>query len=177
MTEYATLTDKNTVCFERLLPGPLERVWSYITVSEKRAKWFAAGEMDLRVGGTVKLVFNNSGLSPRYEAAPPERADKECGGSAHESTITALEIPHLLTMTFGGSGPDASEVTFELTEKGKGVLLTLTHRRIPNREQVVGYSGGWHTHLEIMEAVLNGEVPPPFWSTWKRINEHYESVA
>ena len=32
----ATLVDGSTIRFQRLLPGPVERVWSYLTDSEKR---------------------------------------------------------------------------------------------------------------------------------------------
>ena len=37
MNDYGELLDENTVRFERLLPGPIERVWSYLTEGEKRA--------------------------------------------------------------------------------------------------------------------------------------------
>jgi uncharacterized protein YndB with AHSA1/START domain len=39
----ATLIEPGTVKMERLLPGPVERVWAYITESDKRAKWLCAG--------------------------------------------------------------------------------------------------------------------------------------
>ena len=54
MTDTAdrgTITEAGTIRFERLLPGPIERVWAYLTESDKRAKWLAAGDMDLRPGG------------------------------------------------------------------------------------------------------------------------------
>ena len=38
-----TSTEPGTVRLERLLPGPIERVWAYLTESAKRATWFAAG--------------------------------------------------------------------------------------------------------------------------------------
>ena len=46
-----TLVEPGTVKVERLLPGPVERAWAYIVESDKRAKWLAAGEFDLRIGG------------------------------------------------------------------------------------------------------------------------------
>src|SRR5437762_3029640 len=56
----ATLIEPGTVKMERLLPGPVERVWAYITDSKKRSLWLAAGEFDLRVGGEIRLQFDNS---------------------------------------------------------------------------------------------------------------------
>ena len=75
----ATLVKPSTIRLERLLPGPVERVWAYLTESKKRATWLAAGEFDLRVGGKVELHFQNSKLSddvaPRSEE---RRVGKEC---------------------------------------------------------------------------------------------------
>ena len=58
----ATLVEPGTVKMERLLPGPVERVWAYLTESDKRATWLAAGEFDLRLGGAIRLEFDNSKL-------------------------------------------------------------------------------------------------------------------
>ena len=69
MIQPVTLIEPGTVKLERLLPGPVERVWAYLTESDKRAKWLAGGEFDLRVGGKIRLEFNNSSLS-REKNAP-----------------------------------------------------------------------------------------------------------
>ena len=44
--ESATFIEPGTVKMERLLPGPVERAWAYLTESDKRATWLAAGEFD-----------------------------------------------------------------------------------------------------------------------------------
>ena len=59
----ATLIKPSTIRLERLLPGPIERVWAYLTESNKRATWLAAGEFDLRIGGRIELHFDNDKLS------------------------------------------------------------------------------------------------------------------
>ena len=49
MTDAATLSahgellEPMTVRIERMLPGPIERVWSYLTDSEMRGRWLATG--------------------------------------------------------------------------------------------------------------------------------------
>ena len=63
MESFGEVTEPQTVRLERILPGPVERVWAYLTDSEKRGKWLAPGEMELRVGGRVSLTFNNQNLS------------------------------------------------------------------------------------------------------------------
>jgi len=60
---YGVVTEPGTVRFERLLPGPIERVWSYLTESDKRRTWLASGEMELQVGGRVELIWRNSELT------------------------------------------------------------------------------------------------------------------
>jgi hypothetical protein len=63
MSERASLIPPSTVGFERLLPGPVERVWAYLVESDKRATWLAAGNFDLRLGGRIELHFENDKLS------------------------------------------------------------------------------------------------------------------
>ena len=46
MNDYGELLDKNTVRFERLLPGPIERVWAFLTESDKRAQWLCGGDVE-----------------------------------------------------------------------------------------------------------------------------------
>ena len=48
MSDFGRMTDAKTFRIERLLPGPIERVWAYLVESEKRRKWFARGDFDLR---------------------------------------------------------------------------------------------------------------------------------
>ena len=50
-------------------------------------------------------------------------------------------------------GPE-SEVLFELEPAGEGTLLTLRHRKISTRETLASVGSGWHTHLDILEAIL-----------------------
>jgi len=41
---YGTLIGPNTLQMKRLLPGPIERVWDYLVVSELRRQWLASGD-------------------------------------------------------------------------------------------------------------------------------------
>ena len=53
MNEYGELLDESAVKFERLLPGPIERVWSYLTEGDKRARWLCGGDVEAAVDGHV----------------------------------------------------------------------------------------------------------------------------
>jgi uncharacterized protein YndB with AHSA1/START domain len=37
---YGKFITPGEVRIVRLLPGPIERIWDYLTVPEKRARWF-----------------------------------------------------------------------------------------------------------------------------------------
>ena len=168
------IVSPSEIRFERLLPGPIEKVWAYLTESKKRGEWLASGPMDLRVGGKVSLRFKHSELSP-HQAPPPERfRQMDAEGHHAEETITALDPPRQLAFTWGGPSEGASEVVFELTPKTDGkVLLTLTHRRLPTEAERNGTAGGWHCHLTILVEKLEGRTPPAFWDVFRRIDAEY----
>ena len=167
------ILDARTVRFERLLPGPIERVWAYLTESEKRRKWLAAGPMELHAGGRVELRFNNSELTPHAET-PPEKYKKNDGSTVVLWTVTRCDPPRSLVIKWGEQ-PEDSEVTFELESRGDKVLLTVTHRRLGSREFMVSVGAGWQTHLAILSAHLNDQAPPPFWSTHAALEAEYDS--
>ena len=65
-----------------------------------------------------------------------------------QSRITELDPPRKLAFTWGNSG----DVTFELEPRGESVLLTVTHRRLPDRSTMLKVSAGWHMHLDVLVA-------------------------
>ena len=168
MNERSTLIKPSTIRLERLLPGPVERVWAYLTESKKRATWLAAGEFDLRVGGKVELHFENSKLSD--DVAPADAAVR-----SFEGRITRLEPLRALGYTWNWDGRD-SEVLYELAPKGKDVLLTIQHRMPEDRGLTLAVGGGWATHVGILADQLNGVKPRPFWSTHAREMKAFEAA-
>jgi len=170
--DYAVVTGPATVRLERLLPGPLERVWAYLTESEKRGKWFASGPMELRPGGRVELHFKHAELSPTSEPTP-ERFKKYEAGDVSYGQVIRSEPPRLLTFKWEELDGE-SEVTFELSARGDKVLLIVTHRQLPDRKTMVGVAGGWHAHVGILIDHLSGRDPKPFWSTFEKLEAEYD---
>lgn len=162
-----------TLVLERMLPGPIDRVWAFLTESEKRQQWIAAGDMDLRVGGAVELIFENDDLSPVKEVTPEKYKDSCDSGATMQGHILAVEPPHLLSYTWSEGEDGESEVTFELEAVGDKVKLTLTHRKLFDNEMLVGVSAGWHAHVDIMIDVLEGKTPRPFWSNHMALEDAY----
>ena len=156
----------------RTLPGPIERVWTYLTDPEKRSRWFAGGPMDLYVGGKVELFFQHKVIAPG-EVPPAQYAEVHETGFKMPGTILRCEPPRILSYTFD----DNSDVTFELIPQEAKVLLILTHRsRGEDLLSLTGYASGWHSHLAILLAQLEGTPTPPFWSTHARLKTEYEKI-
>jgi uncharacterized protein YndB with AHSA1/START domain len=163
---YGALTEPTTLEIQRLLPGPIERIWAYLTKSEMRRKWLAAGDMEMRVGALFELVWRNDELSDPPGERPPGFSEEFRLGSR----ITELDPPRKLAITWDGSG----EVSFKLEPKGDRVLLTVTHRRLPNRATLLKVSAGWHMHLDILVARAAHKEPEPFWDGWRRLEKEYD---
>lgn len=173
MSEFGVVTGARTVRLQRVLPGPIERVWAYLTESEKRGKWLASGPMELHVGGRVELNFRHTDLTHHAEV-PPEKYQHCADGVTIYGHITRCDPPRLLSYTFDEGSGKASEVTFELTPQDADVLLVLTHRRLPDRSTMISVASGWHTHLGILIDHLSGREPRSFWSTHTRLEAEYE---
>jgi uncharacterized protein YndB with AHSA1/START domain len=171
MNDRATLIAPATVKMQRLLPGPVERLWAYLTESKKRATWFAGGEFDLRVGGRIELKFDHAGLSS--DKVPPEKYRHHAKAS-FEGTITRLEPLRVLAYSWNMGGGD-TEVTFELAPRGKEVLLTITHTGLAARDAQASVMSGWDVHTGILADVLDGAEPRPFWSTHTRLEKEYQA--
>lgn len=171
--DHGVFTETGSVRFERVLPGPIERVWAYLTEPEKRSRWLAAGPMELRAGGRVELRFRHAELSPRAEPIP-ERYRCYENGAVVRGRVTRCDPPRLLSYTWGEEDGEDSEVTFELTARGAEVVLVLTHRRLRGRPLILSVASGWHTHLAVLADHLQGRVPRPFWSAHAEAERAYE---
>jgi uncharacterized protein YndB with AHSA1/START domain len=131
------------VTFTRLLPGPIERVWEYLTDPTRLPTWFGeSATIEPRQGGLVRLA------------------------SGHiRGVVTQWQPPRRLIYTWNVFDPGAAEdavsaypesyPTFELEARGNDVLLTFKHFPILDRF-VPQNAMGWHTMLDILTGALNG---------------------
>jgi uncharacterized protein YndB with AHSA1/START domain len=125
------------VRFERLLPGPIERVWDHLTNTRLLPAWFGErSEIEPRQGGAVRLLDGHI-----------------------RGTVTQWQPPHRLSYTWNVFGPgdpaDAvsaypeSYLTLTLQPQGDQVLLVLTHLPVLERFEKQN-AMGWHTFLDIL---------------------------
>jgi uncharacterized protein YndB with AHSA1/START domain len=161
------VTESGAVRFQRLLDAPPERVWDYLTRSELRRTWFAGGDMELKRGGALTFLFRNSELSHHGEETPEKFRQYE--GMETRGEVIEVDKPRRLVHLWG-----EEEVAWELEPRDGQTLLTLTHSRLMDRAMRVNVSSGWHIHLDILEDLLAGRIPRPFWANQQRYEEHYE---
>jgi uncharacterized protein YndB with AHSA1/START domain len=166
---HGKLTDGTTLRMQRRLPGPIERVWSYLTDSDLRRQWLAAGSMTLQAGTTFELVWRNDELS----ASAAERPDGFSAESRATCRFEEVEPPRRMRYVW----PEVGEVTFELELAGDEVLLTLTHRRLSGERLILNVCAGWQAHLALLVARLEGTTPPSLWRTWKQLHAEYQELV
>lgn len=174
---YGTFTGPETVRFERLLTGPIERVWDYLTKSELKAKWLSAGDVAPKVRGKVEQRFHHKDLSEKDDPIPDKYKNME-EGTYFEGRVIEWDPPTLLSYTWGEETGEESLVTFELTPKENNkVLLVLTHQRLGDDRIIhISVAAGWHTHLGILEDRLEGKKPKGFWEVHVKMEEEYEQL-
>lgn len=163
---YGVLTEPTTLKIQRLLPGSVERVWAYLTDSDLRRQWLAAGEMEMKAGAPFEFLWRNDEFTNTPGQRPPGFAEEK----RMQSRITEFDPPRKLAIAWQDSG----DVSFELEPRGKGVLLTVIHRRLPDRATLLKVAAGWHMHLDTLVARATGQEPQPFWDGWSRLMKDYD---
>lgn len=177
MSEFGVRVDDRTVRFERLLPGPIEKVWAFLADSNKRGEWFTSGALPAKVGEPFEMRFHHADYSPNKAPPPPgyESVDRE--PQVMHSILLALEPPHRLAFSFGKSLEPSkyTEVDIRLTPQPDGkIKLTLTHSRLPDRDYALKISGGWHSHLAMLQHKAEGTIPPSIWDVWRQVDGVYD---
>ena len=162
---YGVLVEPTTLEIQRLLPGPIERIWAYLTESDLRRQWLAASDQEMTAGAEVELVWRNDELTDPPGRRPAGFSDEH----KMQCRVTEFDPPHKLGITWGNTGG----VSFELKPAGDRVLLTVIHRRVAERSTLLNVSAGWHAHLDVMAARLSDRQPAPFWDSWLRLKEEY----
>jgi len=137
-----------TLRMERTYRAPAQAVFDAWTSEEVLRRWFHAGrdwetteaEVDLRVGGTVRVVMRDP------------QADAEYGGGG---TYTEIDPPRRLAFTWLWDG-NSTRVLIELDFEETDGLTTVrfTHRGLWDEDAVRSHEGGWTTAFDNLERAL-----------------------
>lgn len=161
MSDFGLIAENGTIRFERLFPGPVEKVWDYLTKPELLVSWLAQGEVQLRVGGFVELAFDVT-----------EESDRTMAGLAVSGVVIRCHPPESLAFTWTDA-VTMSRVMFELERRQSQVLFLLTHAGL-SVDRTAKCSASWHAHLNILQAHLRNEPKEPFAVEFSRVITHYE---
>jgi uncharacterized protein YndB with AHSA1/START domain len=140
MSDLGRMGTAAMVRFERMLPGPIERVWEFLTDTARLPGWFGDGTIEPRAGGAVHLMNGHV-----------------------RGVVTQWDPPRRLAYTWNvfNPGEDKSDypesyLTIALESLGGEVLLTLTHLPVLERFEKQN-AMGWHTYLDMLGAAIRGE--------------------
>lgn len=173
MDNYGEVLEDGTLKFVRMLPGPVERVWSWLVEGEKRAQWLSGGGDAEYAGQTIKFEFFHQDLTP-HDETPPEKYREMEAGVSYDVKVLVFEPPHRLTIYWPGNEGRANDIEFRLSEDGDKVRLELFQRGEVTAEELNSSASGWHVHLDLMADKLGGETPAPFWESHEAFFEEYK---
>lgn len=174
MIELGLITDDHTVSFDCILPGPIERTWSYLTRTASLRSWLAEGEIEPRAGGSVKLRFEVGEAPVRSGAGALIRGlvshYEPCRKLAYSWIDTSRDHGTPRSLYFGST---VTVVCFDLAERHGHVSLKLTHRRLPT-DLLSKVGAGWHARLGLLHAQLHSEEPEPLPTHFPGLLSRYE---
>ena len=144
---------KDTVRIERTFQAPAARVFDAWTSEEVMRRWWqaehgwetSAAEVDLRVGGAVRVVMRD-----------PSQ-DVEYGGGG---LYTEIEPPRRLAFTWiwdGDTRRTLIEIDFE--ETGGATTVRFSHSGLWDEEAVRSHEGGWGRILDRLGRALEASAP------------------
>jgi uncharacterized protein YndB with AHSA1/START domain len=136
------------VRIERIFRASAEEVFDAWTNQEVIRRWFrpqsgwreASAEVDLRVGGTIRVVMRT-----------PDGDPVGAGGE-----YTLIERPHRLafTWTFDDDPSNQQLIEIEFDERGDETRVLFVNSEISDRERRNSQYDGWTTCIDNMEGVL-----------------------
>ena len=136
---------------ERTFEAPAERVFEAWTSEEVLRRWLhgmrgwetPTAEVDLRVGGRIRIVMRN-----------PTGVDE--GAATGEYSV--VEPPHRLVFTWVWDDDPGNPqlIELEFSEHEGGTLVRMTNSGIPTDERWESQRGGWHVCYDNLDGVLLG---------------------
>ena len=143
--DKGTISQTGQITFRRTLPGSIDKVWAFLTQSDKLKAWYGEGVIEARPGGRVSLM-----------------------GGHVRGIVTQARAPETLIYSWNvhdpADPPDAvsaypeSYLSLSLADAGSQTLLILLHLPVPERFQKQS-AMGWHTFLDMIADGLNGGSP------------------
>lgn len=115
---------------------PASAVWAMLTEPALMAQWLAAGHVEQRQGGAVRIDFADSGI-------------------VIDSVVTAFEPGRVLEYSWSSGQQPQRPLRWEL-RAGDGATTLLLRVHVPDGEDPAKACAGFEGHLEMLAAALEG---------------------
>jgi uncharacterized protein YndB with AHSA1/START domain len=146
---------RGAVRVEDVYDTDIDDLWSAVTEPERLARWIAAVEGDLRVGGTVHAKFTSTWEGP--------------------GRIDVCDPPHRLLLTMEPGTDDEAEIEAVLTAEGDRTRLVVEERGLP-LDTLYKHGAGWQAHIEDLGRYLAGG-ESNWRERWIELEPAYESLS
>lgn len=142
------------------MPVPVEELWTWITESDKTARWYGPWRGDGRVGSTVTVRM------AAEEGAPDTRM-----------RVEACDAPRLLTLVADNPPPFAFPIDLVCEPDGDGSTIALRHRQIPDALSVADLGPGWELYLDHLVCAIAGREGDPFEAYVADLRDAYAALT
>ena len=142
------MSEATTLRMERTFSAPAQAVFDAWTSEEVIRRWWHAehdwetteAEVDLRLGGRVRVVMRNP------------REDLRYGGGGH---YTEIDPPRRLAFTWLWDGDDRRQlIELDLEERDGVTVVRFTHTGLWDAEAVRSHEDGWSKAFDNLERAL-----------------------
>jgi uncharacterized protein YndB with AHSA1/START domain len=139
----------HTLTIERTFRAPAERVFEAFTSPEVMRRWWHAerawetseAQVDLRVGGAVRVVMRDPAANAEY------------GGGGR---YTEIDPPRRLAFTWLWDDDTTTRMLIEIEfeERDGATVVRFTHSGLWNEEAVRSHNGGWNAAFDNLDDAL-----------------------
>ncbi len=158
---------RGAVRVEDVYDTDIDDLWEACTAPERLARWIAVVSGDLRVGGTVQVLFTST-----------------WSGAAR---VEACDAPHHLLLTMEPGTDEESQLEAWLTAEGSRTRLVVEERGLPLKA-LYAHGAGWQAHLDDLGRSLaegagvhpegwTEQAPAPAWHRrWDELSAAYAAM-
>ena len=146
---------RGAVRVEDVYDTNIHDLWSAVTEPKRLARWIAAGEGGLNVGGIVHTRFTSTWEGP--------------------GRIDVCDPPSHLVITMEPGTDDEAVIEAVLTGEGERTRLVVEERGLP-LDVLYKHGAGWQAHIEDLGRYLAGG-QSNWKARWTELTPEYQSLA
>jgi len=146
---------RGAVRVEDVYDTNIHDLWLAVTEPKRLARWIAAVEGDLKVGGIVQTRFTSTWEGP--------------------GRIDVCDPPNHLVITMEPGTDDEAVIEAVLSREGERTRLVVEERGLP-LDALYKHGAGWQAHIEDLGRYLAGG-QSNWKARWTELTPEYQSLA